>query len=129
MGKSVEIDTTSMKFLLNHLYEYRKGVRQLFMMTMGAEDAPQIQRRLETESIEYYVHEVNASKVNVFFGKPAWVETARNIVTKPLGRLSPEEDFILGTLLGYDKEQQCLRFLAMAKPGRRRDQQAAAAVA
>ncbi|ACO79374.1 hypothetical protein AvCA_32120 [Azotobacter vinelandii CA] len=38
----------------------------------------------------------------------------RTIVTKPLHELTPEQDFILGTLLGYDREQQCLRFLTRA---------------
>lgn len=115
MDQPTEMKSASMKFLVHHLYEYRKGVRQMFMMTLPAQEAPPVTRRLEAESIDYYVHEVNASKVNVLFGRAAWVETARNVVTKPLSRLSPEEDFILGTLLGYDKEQQCLRFLAMSK--------------
>ncbi|MCR6632354.1 MAG: DUF2023 family protein [Magnetospirillum sp.] len=107
-----------MRFLVNHLYEYRKGIRQLFMMTLTPGEAQPVRQRLEREEISYHVHEVNASKVNVLFGRSAWVETARSIVTKPLSRLSPEEDFILGTLLGYDPEQQCQRFLAMSKAGR-----------
>lgn len=126
MDQSVEVKLLAMKFLANYLYEYKKGVRQLFMMTMGALEVSHVKRRLEREAIDYYVHEVSATKVNVLFGRSACVETARNIVTKPLSRLTPEEDFILGTLLGYDQEQQCLRFLAMAKDGRRPRHQSAA---
>lgn len=113
--------SATMKFLQHHLYEFRKGVRQMFMMTMNSQEALPITQRLEAEAIDYYVHHVNPAKVNVLFGRAAWVETARSVVTKPLSHLSAEEDFILGTLLGYDKEQQCLRFLAMAKAGRRTD--------
>lgn len=32
------------------------------------------------------------------------------MITRPLQQLSPEEDFILGALLGYDICMQCERF-------------------
>ncbi|MFG1360223.1 DUF2023 family protein [Xanthobacter pseudotagetidis] len=99
--------------IFNHnLYEYRRGVRCLFMMTMSADDSRQIVGRLCRECIAHYVHDVSGHKVNLFFGNPAFVETTRTVVNKPLTALSPEEDFMLGTLLGYDREQQCKRFLA-----------------
>jgi hypothetical protein len=99
--------------IFNHnLYEYRRGVRCLFMMTMSAHDSHQIVGRLCRECIAHYVHDVSGHKVNLFFGNPAFVETTRTVVNKPLTALSPEEDFMLGTLLGYDREQQCRRFLA-----------------
>ena len=104
--------------LAHRLYEYRKGVRQLFMMTMTSQEAVAVVMRLRTEAIEHHAQPVGTRKVNVFFGRKACVELVRHIVTKPLCRLTPEEDFILGTLLGYDREQQCLRFLAMARGGR-----------
>ncbi len=31
-------------------------------------------------------------------------------MTRPLNQLTPEEDFILGTMLGYDLCAQCERF-------------------
>ncbi len=104
-----------LRFLAHHLYEYRKGVRRMFMMTMTPPEAQAVRQRLEREGVEYHVHEVNDAKVNVLFGHVAWIETARSIVTKPLARLTPEEDFMLGTLLGYDPEQQCRRFLAQTR--------------
>ena len=42
---------------------------------------------------------------------------ARAIVTRPLNALTAEEDFMLGTLLGYDREQQCRRFLTRSGRG------------
>ena len=101
----------------HHLYEYRKGVRQMAMLTLGAEEAPQAAARLAGESIAHFIQTVNPRKVNLFFGRPAFVETARRLVTKPLNHLSPAEDFILGTLLGYDREQQCQRFLDQMERG------------
>lgn len=32
------------------------------------------------------------------------------MVTRPLNRLTPEEDFILGAMLGYDICAQCKRY-------------------
>lgn len=32
------------------------------------------------------------------------------MITRPLDQLSPEEDFILGALLGYDIRMQCERY-------------------
>lgn len=110
--------SATMGDLVHRLYEYRKGVRQLFMMTMTAQEAVVVVTRLQTESIEHHAQPVSPRKVNVFFGREACVELVRQMVTKPLCRLTPEEDFILGTLLGYDREQQCLRFLSMTKGGR-----------
>jgi len=87
-------------------------------MTMSAQEAAAVVMRLRNEAIEHHAQAVSPRKVNVFFGRGACVELVRRIVTKPLCRLTPEEDFILGTLLGYDREQQCLRFLAMTRDGR-----------
>lgn len=97
--------------LVHRLYEYRKGVRRLFMMTMSAQEAAAVVDRLRGEGIPHHAQQVNPRKVNVFFGRGPCVDVVRRVVVKPLCRLTPEEDFILGTLLGYDGEQQCERFL------------------
>lgn len=119
MDQPTDVTSPSVHILGHHLYEYDKGVRQMFMMTANAQDADHIIRRLKEKVVDYYVQTVSATKFNVFFGRSAWIETVRNVVRKPLNQLSPEEDFILGILLGYDKEKQCLRFLSMAKAGSR----------
>ena len=38
------------------------------------------------------------------------MDAIRNFVKQPLSNLTPEEDFILGTLLGYDICGQCERY-------------------
>jgi len=105
----------SLKILAHHLYEYDKGVRQMFMMTLGPHDTDAVVRRLCRRGIDHHIHPVSPAKTNVFFGRAAWIDTVRMVVCKPLNQLSPEEDFILGILLGYDKEMQCRRFLALAQ--------------
>ena len=53
-------------------------------------------------------------KVNIFFGDPVCIEVVTRICRKPLNHLSPEEDFILGTMLGYSLLLQCRRYLQRA---------------
>ncbi len=104
---------TPKRYLVNHqIYEYRKGVRQLSMMTLTTTESHQVVGVLMKASIDHYIQIVNAQKVNLFFGHPIAVKMVRKIAIKPLNLLSPEEDFMLGTLLGYDREAQCRRYLA-----------------
>ena len=66
-----------MKVLMNHIYEYKKGVRRMVLFTFN--------KKYEDYAI-------------------------RMIVTRPLNLLTPEEDFMLGTMLGYDICAQCERY-------------------
>lgn len=111
--------------IVNHsLYELDKGVRQLFMLTVSWADLPGVVARLSADRVDHYVHRLNDSRVNLFFGRAALVETVRRFVDKPLCELTPEEDFMLGVLLGYDREQQCRRYLErMATAEQRRSAQ------
>ena len=55
-------------------------------------------QRLEKSGLEYEICPINAHRLNLF------------ICNRPLNLLTPEEDFILGTMLGYDVCQQCERY-------------------
>jgi Protein of unknown function (DUF2023) len=94
------------------LYEFRKGVRSLFMMTMTPLEAAAVAKRLRQEAVAHHLQAVSVTKTNVFFGREACVAVVRTLAIQPLYQLTPEQDFILGTLLGYDREQQCERYLA-----------------
>ena len=98
------------KVLLNHIYEYKKGVRHLILHTLNKCYLPIAIERLKSQGICYTVQEASEHAVNLSFGRPECVETIRLITTRPLNQLSPEEDFILGALLGYDLRMQCERF-------------------
>lgn len=98
------------KVLLNHIYEYKKGIRHLILHTLNKCYLPIAIERLKSQGICYTVQEASEHAVNLYFGRPECVETIRLITTRPLNQLSPEEDFILGALLGYDLRMQCERF-------------------
>jgi hypothetical protein len=101
----------------HNIYEYGRGVRGLFLMTISRQELELTLGKLEAQGIHHFVQELSPVKVNLFFGRPAFVAVARSFVTRPLNALTAEEDFMLGTLLGYDREQQCRRFLTRSGRG------------
>lgn len=105
--------------LPQYLYELGKGVRQLFMLTMTPREAQAVQARLNRDGIAFYRQKVNEEKVNLYFGNAQFVAVAQRLAIRPVCQLSAEEDFILGTLLGYDREQQCRRYLGKLDIGLR----------
>lgn len=99
-----------MKVFMHHIYEFKKGVRSLILFTMCNTCAEFVIQRLEKQQIEYFRQPVSGNKVNLYFGKRACLDAVRSFADKPLNRLTPEEDFMLGAMLGYDIGQQCERF-------------------
>jgi hypothetical protein len=106
-----------LRLFYHNIYEYRRGVRALFLMTVSRQEMELVLGKLEAQGVHHFVQEVSPVKVNLFFGRPAFVAVARSFVTRPLNALTAEEDFMLGTLLGYDREQQCRRFLTRSGRG------------
>ena len=84
------------RIFLNHVYEFKKGVRNMVLYTMNKEYEAFAIRRLERQNISYLIQEVNANKINLFFGKAECMDAIRHIIIRPLNHLTPEEDFILG---------------------------------
>ena len=66
--------------------------------------------RLESQGIPYVLQPAGQQNLNVYFGRRECLEAIRLIVTRPLNQLTPEEDFILGAMLGYDLCAQCERY-------------------
>lgn len=102
-----------MKVLMHHIYEYKKGLRNLVLHTLNAELRHQAEDKLIRQCIPYVIREVTTSKINIFFGAEDCVEVVKLIGNKPLNCFTPQEDFILGTMLGYDRLQQCRRYIKM----------------
>lgn len=98
------------KIFMNHLYEFKKGVRNMVLYTVKREHEGFMTQRLENQDISYIIQEVGETKINLFFGKPECLEAIRHMILRPLNQLTPEEDFILGAMLGYDICQQCKRY-------------------
>ncbi len=101
-----------MKMIMHHIYEFKKGIRSLILCTLCKTCASLVAERLERQGIGYLMQEVGDRKVNLYFGKQACLDAVARFVHKPLNRLTPEEDFMLGAMLGYDITMQCERFCA-----------------
>ncbi|QZT38146.1 DUF2023 family protein [Halosquirtibacter xylanolyticus] len=104
-----------MKVFVHHVYEYKKGLRNLVLHTMGRMMVQEAIKRLEGSNIDYHIQDVTNSKVNVFFGAKECVKIVKKICDKPLNELSAEEDFMLGIMLGYDRKVQCERYLSRSQ--------------
>ena len=101
---------TEMKVLMNHIYELHKGVRHMVLFTCKKKYSELAIQRLESQGIPYLLQPAGQQNLNVYFGRRECLEAIRLIVTRPLNQLTPEEDFILGTMLGYDLCAQCERY-------------------
>ena len=98
------------------LYEHSRGLRDLALYTISPEDEEKIAKELELEKVSYLFRKIEDGRTNVYFGHPSCVEVVKSFGTCPHCFLSPEQDFILGIMLGYDRTRQCDRYLT------RRDQ-------
>ena len=104
-----------LKVLMNHIYEYKKGVRRMVLFTFNKKYETFAVSKLKREDIDYIIQPIGNDRLNLFFGKRECLDAFRKMVTKPLCHLSPEEDFILGAMLGYDICAQCERYCERKK--------------
>lgn len=100
-----------MQVFAHHLYEHKKGLRNLILHTTKAEYKDEIISRLNKNNISFLIQHVGNDKINVFFGSKECVEVVNSFINKSLTDLTDEEDFILGIMLGYDRLLQCKRYL------------------
>lgn len=107
---AVDINPVELKVFLNHIYEFKKGVRQMILFTANKKYEEYAVKRLTNQKINYLIQPVGADKINLFFGRKECINAIRYLVNRPLNQLSPEEDFILGAMLGYDICAQCKRY-------------------
>lgn len=100
-----------MEVFVHHIYEYEKGIRNLVLHTTSDENMHLIVTKLSNRNIAYKIYEIGRGRINVFFGSPECVEVVERIGKKNLVDYTPEEDFMLGIMLGYDRRRQCERYL------------------
>lgn len=105
-----EMMPPDMKVLMNHIYEYKKGVRRMVLFTFNKKYEEFATNRLKHQNISYIIQPVGNDRMNLFFGRQECLDAIRLMVTRPLNQLTPEEDFILGAMLGYDICAQCERY-------------------
>lgn len=109
---AVRQEYTDLRVFHHHIYEYKKGIRNLILTTEKSKYRNSIENRLQHENIAYVIHEVDDKKINVYFGEKSCVDVVKTLNPK-LNELTPEQDFILGIMLGYDRVRQCDRYLKM----------------
>ena len=100
------------KIFLHHIYELQEGVRNMALCTLNAADTEFAIKRLQRLNISFFKQELGNHNINLFFGKEECIQTVQLIINRPLNCLTPEEDFIIGALLGYGISQQCKRYTA-----------------
>jgi len=110
MGSMQNVLPGELRVFFNHIYEYQKGVRKMILCTLNKTYEEVAINRLKSQNICYITHQINKRCVNIFFGDQECIDAIRLIIDRSLTTLTPEEDFILGTLLGYDLCKQCKRF-------------------
>jgi len=102
-----------MRVFIHHIYEFKKGLRNLILHTAPLSDVKAVVNKLKAEKIAYHIVKVSEKKINIFFGDENCVKTVKTINKNRLSDYTPEEDFILGIMLGYDRKKQCERYLDM----------------
>ncbi len=109
-----------MNILDHHIYEYKKGVRDLILWTVAADETEGTIKRLQRSGIPYHISRISPRKVNIYFGAGECLDIIRSFGEKPLNEFTLEEDFMLGIMLGYSRSQQYERYrkrkLSLSKP-------------
>jgi len=100
-----------MEVFYHNIYEYQKGLRHLSLCTLNKKNRQKVEKRLKKENICYIIHDIGEEKINIYFGSRACVDVIESFNKVNLYNLTPEEDFLLGILLGYDRLKQCDRYL------------------
>ncbi|MFK4785725.1 DUF2023 family protein [Fusobacterium sp. MFO224] len=93
------------------LYELDKGIRGLALLTTKDSNLEAIMEKLSESSYHSIIEKLNSNYINVFFGEEEQIKVIQKMKKNSLKDLNPEEDFILGVLLGYNTSTQCKRYL------------------
>ena len=109
---NIKTDYADLRVFHHHIYEYKKGIRNLILTTEKAKYRNTIEQRLQHENIDYVIHEIDNNKINVYFGEKPCVDVVKTFNPK-LNKLTPEQDFMLGIMLGYDRVRQCERYMKL----------------
>ena len=87
MTENQMVVPSEMKVLMNHIYEYKKGVRRMILFTCNRRFEQQACHRLCRQSIDYVVQPAGKENVNVYFGRRECLDAIRLFVTRPLNEL------------------------------------------
>ncbi|MDF3127772.1 DUF2023 family protein [Kiritimatiellaeota bacterium B1221] len=94
------------------MYEHGRGLRDLALYTIHTDQVDTVKQSLELEKVAYLFKKLDDGRVNVYFGHEACVNIVNSFGSCPHFQHTPEQDFMLGIMLGYDRTRQCERYLA-----------------
>ncbi|MDX8337082.1 MULTISPECIES: DUF2023 family protein [Cetobacterium] len=100
-----------MQVFIHHIYEYEKGIRNLILHTISEDLLDFVEKRLQLKKIDYKIYKIKNGRYNIFFGDSSCIDVIKKINKSNLSDYTPEEDFILGIMLGYDRKKQCERYI------------------
>lgn len=101
-----------MELFKNMLYEYQKGMRDLSLYTCKIKELKSFTETLEKYNIPYTVIDLGSNKANIFFGNKQCLNILQKFSSQELNKITPHEDFILGIMLGYSRNEQYNRILS-----------------
>ena len=97
--------------LLNaYIYEIKKGTKLMALITTDSAKTKRYVEKIKKNMLSSAVVSLG-KKDNIFFGISECVEIFRGFYKNDLSLLSAQEDFILGIMLGYNRVEQCKRYL------------------
>lgn len=64
--KVTEINPVELKVFLNHIYEYKKGVRQMVLYTTNKKYETFAVNRLKNQRIPFVIQPVDEERINLF---------------------------------------------------------------
>jgi len=103
--------------LFKHLiYEYKKGVRDLALYTCKTNETEALTDILQKMKIQYHITNLENNKINLYFGANTCLKILRGFSSRNLEKLTPYEDFLLGIMLGYSRNEQYNRLLDKITP-------------
>ncbi len=100
-----------MELFNNLVYEYQKGMRDLSLHTCKKSEVKSCLDLLDKLNTKYQLFDISDDKVNIFFGNEQCLTILNKFSHKELNKISPYEDFILGIMLGYSRNEQYKRIL------------------
>ncbi len=101
-----------MELFKNLIYEYKKGMRDLSLYTIETKNIKDYINLLQQLKIAHITIDLENQKTNIFFGNQDCLEILKHFSSRNLDKLSPKEDFILGIMLGYSRNEQYKRILS-----------------
>ena len=77
-----------LKVFLNHVYEYKKGVRNMVLYTTNKKYEEFAVSRLNSQNIDYCIQPIGCNKINLFFGRRECIEVIQSMTSRPLNDLA-----------------------------------------